>query len=289
MSHVKLRSASHQSLMITPPSPLPRGLPAAKLQSAPGNVPRPNRSYVLLRGAVEVRFLRTAVCSTFMRLRPLPCGLPRPCCKPKMHPGLTYSHHASLQTKAVAALQTQRHYTVYYSNRHSFCRTFAQPTGSPKDSPSPRTTVCDDTFEESGAVSALNSSSNHQWIWHLADTNFATTLSKVSSSVGYCFQTQQVAHQSPAGPSAVPRLVVLAAAALGPGPVEVLVRTRQPPGSSVLVVHFLRVATIYLSILCHQVSTGLSFPSTAQNSSLLYLTAPYTCNSVCIPCTSWKQ
>lgn len=146
-----------------------------------------------------------------------------------------------------------------------------KPFGVAKLATQNRNIICGDKIEEIGAVSALNSSScNHQWIWLTP----ATTLSKVSSSVGYCFQTQQVAHHSPAGPSAVPRLVVLAAAALGPGPVEVLVRTRQPPGSSVLVVHFLRAATISLSTLCHQVSTSLSCSSTAQNSSLLYLTAP---------------
>jgi hypothetical protein len=41
--------------------------------------------------------------STFTSLRPSNAGLPRPCCRPKLQPGFTHSHHDSPETKAVAA------------------------------------------------------------------------------------------------------------------------------------------------------------------------------------------
>jgi hypothetical protein len=47
------KTSNHQWLMITPPSRLPRGLPAAKLQSAPDKVPRPNYLYVILCRLVD--------------------------------------------------------------------------------------------------------------------------------------------------------------------------------------------------------------------------------------------
>lgn len=58
--------------------------------------------------------------STSKRLLPSQFGLPRPCCRPKLHPALTHSHHVAPETKAVAAFQTQRYYTFFTQKSHSF-------------------------------------------------------------------------------------------------------------------------------------------------------------------------
>jgi hypothetical protein len=79
-----------------------------------------------------LRFLHTSGSSTSKRLLPSQFGLPRPCCRPKLHPALTHSHNVSPETKAVAAFQTQRYYTFFTQKGHSFITHFVTLLPSPQ-------------------------------------------------------------------------------------------------------------------------------------------------------------